>query len=126
MPSVDAVRPGKRSSKPKRPAALAPGVQPSASPTPIDNSHRRLGWLLVGIIAAVIVVAWVVLARTNVIFPKPNAEQTVSQSGGLGADLKGFFADIGRMFRREKPGTSTNADIQQLEEQIFPQFTNKQ
>lgn len=119
--SLDSLRPSKRQAAKGKPKA----APPPSSPYIPDNTHRNLGWVFVGITAGVILVAWIILAKANVIFPKPDSEGAQGQPGGISLNLKGFFDDVRRFFSREQEGAGTNTDIKALEEKIFPQFTNQ-
>ena len=85
------------------------------------ESRRQLTWLLVGLTTAVLVVGWILLARADLILPSREGNSNAKTTSRI--DVRGFFDKIQSFFTRQT-NQSANVQIEELEQQVFPQFQN--
>lgn len=84
------------------------------------EAKKKVAWLVLGLAMVIIFAAWIFFVRTGLIFPK-------SSGGGfsqLTNSFKQLFGNIKNDYSDIKANMKEDQEIKQLENKVFPQFTN--
>ncbi len=129
MNPMDSVQPAKSQKKVARKTAQTtrPVSMPAQSPTAWADPKRRKLVMLVTTVMAVIVIGWLILLKTNAIF-------TDGESGSGWLRVRTSFERLvntvkTNVLKISPPQDSSKSDeerIQNLEQQVFPEFTNQE